>query len=229
METSRGVKLTGLKVYAFTESGSYTGKNATTDGNGIALFDLEDFEDNTHQFRVDYLGQQFWSGLVDLPGTSSVTVVIEEEAVFVVVTDGAFPMEGIKVYLFSAAGAYLGRYKNTDSNGEVLFYLPLDMNVKFRADYLGYQFWSNDAVVYIDLQVNLDIPHQSVEITVEGLFKTESEPIAGIRVYLFTAAGSYQGQYRTTDINGQVSFDLPEQTYKLRADYLGQRFWFRRS
>jgi hypothetical protein len=44
-------------------------------------------------------------------------------------------------------------------------------------------------------------------------------------VYLFTPAGSYQGQYQTTDINGQVRFDLPEQSYKVRTDYLGQRFW----
>ena len=72
---------------------------------------------------------------------------IEEEAVTVVVTDGATPIEGIRVYLFSAAGAYLGRYENTDINGEVKFDLPLDMDVKFRADYLGYQFWSNEAMV----------------------------------------------------------------------------------
>jgi hypothetical protein len=44
-----------------------------------------------------------------LPEEPSVTVVIEEEVVVVVVTEGAAPMEGIRVYLFSAAGAYLGR------------------------------------------------------------------------------------------------------------------------
>ena len=212
VETSQSGPLSGLKVYAFTDSGSYTGKYATTDGSGTALFDLEDFDDGAYQFRVDYLGQQFWSGLVDLPEESSVAVVIEEEVVAVVVTDGAAPMEGIRVYLFSAAGAYLGRYENTDLNGEVSFDLPLDMDVKFRADYLGYQFWSNEAMVSIGLQVNLDIPHQPVDITVQGLFQSAPEPIEGIRVYLFTAAGSYQGQYQETDLSGRVSFDLPEYT-----------------
>jgi RHS repeat-associated protein len=225
VELSYSESVSGLRVYAFTESGSYTGKNATTDEYGTALFSKEDFEPGVYQFRVDYLGQQFWSGLVDLHEEYSVTVVIEEEAVVVVVTDGVAPMEGIKVYLFSAAGAYLGRYKNTDSNGEVSFHLPLDMDVKFRADYLGYQFWSNDAVVSMGPPVNLDIPHQSVDITIEGVFQTESEPIAGIRVYLFTVAGSYQGQYEETDSNGQVSFSLPETAYKVRADYLGKQFW----
>ena len=227
VEFTQSDPLSGLKVYEFTESGSYTGKNSTTDENGTALFFQENFEPGTYQFRVDYMGQQFWSGLAELPEESLVSVVIEEEAVAVTVTDGAAPMEGMRVYLFSAAGAYLGRYENTDSNGEVSFDLPLDMGVKFRADYLGYQFWSNEAMVSIGLQLNLDILHQPVEITVEGLFQSASEPIVGIRVYLFTATGSYQGQYQETDSNGQVSFDLPEQSYKVRADYLGQQFWSR--
>ena len=225
VEFSHSEPLPGLKVYAFTESGTYTGKKSTTDKNGTALFDLDEFEDGIYQFRVDYLGQQFWSGLLGLPEESSVTVVIEEAAVVVVVTDGAAPMEGIKVYLFSSAGAYLGRYENTDINGEVKFDLPLDMDVKFRADYLGYQFWSNEAMVFVGLQVNLDIPHQFVQITIEGLFQTVSEPIVGIRAYLFTAAGSYQGEYQETDQNGQISFLLPKKPYKVRADYLGQQFW----
>ena len=225
VENNQSDPLSGLKVYAFSEFGSYTGKNSTTDENGTALFVLEDFEPGTYQFRVDYLGRQFWSGSVELREETLVTVIIEEEAVAVVVTDGDAPMEGIRVYLFNAAGAYLGRYENTDSNGEVSFDLPLDMDVKFRADYLGYQFWSNEAMISIGLQVNLDIPHQLVAITIEGLFQSTSEPIVGVRVYLFTAAGSYQGQYQSTDINGQVTFHLPEQPYKVRADYLGQQFW----
>ena len=168
VEDNQSDPFSGLKVYAFTESGSYTGENSNTDENGNAFFVQEDFEPDVYQFRVDYLGQQFWSDLVNIPEDSTVSVIIEEEAVAVVVTDGAAPMEGIRVYLFSAAGAYLGRYENTDSNGEVSFDLPLDMDVKFRADYLGYQFWSNEAMVSIGLQANVDIPHQPVEITVQG-------------------------------------------------------------
>ncbi|MDY7034990.1 MAG: DUF6531 domain-containing protein, partial [Thermodesulfobacteriota bacterium] len=217
--------LSGLRVYAFTEAGSYTGFNATTDGTGIAFFESDDFDAGNYKFRIDYLGNQFWSDLAVIPGDPSISVVIEEEAVIVSVTDGSAPMEGIPVYLFSGAGAYLGRYENTDTNGEVSFDLPLGIDVKFRADYLGFQFWSNDVLVSTGLEVNLPIPHQQVQITVEGLFQGESEPIEGLRVYLFTAAGSYQGQYQTTNTNGQVSFYLPEQSYKVRADYLGQQFW----
>ena len=32
-------------------------------------------------------------------------------------------------------------------------------------------------------------------------------------------------QNQTTDTNGQVVFNLPEQAYKVRADYLAQQYW----
>ena len=225
VESSQSGPLSGLKVYAFTESGSYTGKNFTTDESGTALFVLEDFEAGIYQFRVDYLGQQFWSDLVSIPTDTSVSVVIEEETVRVTVSDAVDPIIGIRVYLFSAAGAYLGVYGNTDASGDVFFDVPLDITLKFRADTLGYQFWSEDIQVYIGIQVNFVIPHQEVEISVEGAFQGASEPIERIPVYLFTPSGSYLGLNQSTDVNGQVLFHLPEMPYKVRADYLGQRFW----
>ncbi len=51
------------------------------------------------------------------------------------------------------------------------------------------------------------------------------QPLAGLPVYLFTEAGSYQSQSKTTDGNGQVVFNLPERAFKVRADYMGQQFW----
>jgi RHS repeat-associated protein len=32
-------------------------------------------------------------------------------------------------------------------------------------------------------------------------------------------------QNQATDVNGQVTFNLPEQSYKVRADYMGQQYW----
>ena len=71
----------------------------------------------------------------------------------------------------------------------------------------------------------LTIPHQPVEVTVQGVFHGVPEPIEGIKVYLFSSAGSYLGQYQQTNSSGKVAFDMPEKAYKVRADYLGQQFW----
>ena len=308
VETSMGKSLAGLKVYAFTESGSYTGKSATTDGDGIGRFMPQDFADGTYKFRVDYLGYQFWSEVISMPGTSAMDVIIEEETVEVTVVSGYGPAQGAPVYLFSESGAYLGIYLVTDAAGMVSFDLPIGKEFQFRADilssqywsdlipvvgggvnsasvdagggrfqvtvhkapgnpmeginvylfnasgsylglyqvsdadgvvgfdvpegtykvradYLGYQFWSAEAIVIGDSSLGLAIPHQPVEITVQGTFQGVPDPIVGINVYLFSSAGSYLGQNLQTDASGKVSFDLPEKPYKVWADYLGEQYW----
>ena len=304
VETDKGRVLSGLDVYGFTESGSYTGIRSTTDENGTAIFDSEDFEAGTYKFRLDYLGNRFWSQVVSLPETSTVGVVIDEETAEVTVTKGAGPVKGVKVYLFSASGSYLGLYENTDIDGTVFFDLPVGKDFKFRADisgnqywsdvttivaggpnqipvdaggglfqvtiekgpgipmegiktylfntsgtylglsqvtdsagvvsfsvpqgnykiradYLGYRFWSQETLVTGDISIMLAVPHQDVVIRVEGSYQGIVEPKEGLKVYLFTPAGSYLSKYQVTDTSGQVTFNLPEQAYKVRADYLG--------
>jgi len=306
--TSKGAVLADVNVYAFTESGSYTGENAKTDEYGTAIFDADSFDAGNYKFRVDYLSNQFWSQVITLPDTLSVDVIIEEETAEITVTTGFGPSQGLNVYLFTGAGSYLGLYETTDEYGKVSFDLPVGRDFKFRADilsnqywsdivtivsggineislnagggtlyvtvdkgsgipmagintylfnasgsylglyqasdssgmveydvpqgdykvradYLGYQFWSLDTTVTEDTNITLSIPHQDVVITIEGTYQSTSDPMDGINVYLFTASGSYMGQYLVTDSNGQVTFNLPEQPYKVRVDYLSQQFW----
>ena len=225
VSSSKGSSLSGLKVYSFEESGAYTGYHAATNTDGIAQFNIDDFAEGSYSFRIDYLGAQFWSDTAMLPGDSSVSVFIEEGEVVVDVTTGLSPLTDIKVYLFNAQGAYLGRYDLTDSNGQVSFFIPTDMEVKFRADYSGYQFWSVPTVVTPFMPIILDILHQSVNIVINGEFQGENQPLDGINVYLFKPPESYLGRYEVTDVNGSVIFNLPEQAFKVRVDYLGQRFW----
>lgn len=109
------------------------------------------------------------------------------------------------------------------SNGTAGFDLS-DGTYKFRIDYLGCQFWSGVYSVPSTLSGTLTLTHQDVVITVESLYQ-ESDPITGVKVYLFNLSGSYLGQYRVTDDSGQVLFNLPDREYKVRTDYLGGRFW----
>jgi Big-like domain-containing protein/FG-GAP repeat protein/K319-like protein len=133
------------------------------------------------------------------------------------------PIVGITVYLFNENGTYLNQNQVTDSAGNVAFNLS-EGAYKIRADYFGYQFWSQVYSVGGDISETLTIAHQDVTITVQGEYQG-MQPLAGLPVYLFTESGAYLSQVRTTNTNGQVFFNLPEQSYKVRADYLGQQFW----
>ncbi len=306
--SSTGQKLSGLPVYAFSEAGAYTGKSATTDGDGLAHFALSDLPEGSYKFRVDYLGQQLWSNVLSVPQVCAASLTVEVRSAEVSVTTAAGPAAGARVYLFSGGGSYLGLSGVTDEAGHFSFELPVGASFRFRADilgnqywsddeaisaeggngafvaagggllavsvergageplagvntylfsasgsylgltqatgaagaagydvpagmyqvradYLGYQFWSEATQVSGDTAAQVAIPHAEVGVAVQGLFQGAAEPLPGLSVYLFTPGGSYLGQSRQTDTEGRTSFSLPERGYKVRADYLGQQFW----
>ncbi|MFH2049758.1 MAG: RHS repeat-associated core domain-containing protein [bacterium] len=224
VSTSRNGPLANAKVYAFTETGSYTGLYGVTNENGIASFSRDDLTDGYYKFRIDYLSSQFWSDVIVVPGTNLVPVAIEDEPTEVTVTAAGELREGIKVYLFSDTGTYLGLYQTTDANGLVTFDLPVGESYKFRADYLSSQYWSNVTTIAaggVNL-VPMDIGGGTLTATVQ---KAAAQPLAGVKVYLFSQSGAYLGINATTDANGQVGFQISGGDYKLRVDYLGYQFW----
>ncbi len=225
VKTDKGRELAGLKVYAFTSSGSYAGKYAVTGEDGIALFEPEELSIGSYKFRVDYLGQNFWSEVVAIPGASAVDLVIGEETAVVAVMTATGPVAaGTKVYLFSETGSYLGISQVTDANGAVSFALPRAKNFKFRADILSYQYWSDVIQVNGGAANNftIDSGGGSLRVTVQ---EDSQNPISGINTYLFNPSGTYLRQSQETDSYGVVEFDMSAGTYKIRADYLGYQFW----
>lgn len=224
IQTDKGRQLNGVRVYAFTSSGSYTGNHAVTDGQGEAHFDPELFSEGTYQFRADYLGNQFWSVEVTLPDNHSVTLEIPEEPVTVTVETAAGAVENVRVYLFSETGSYLGIYLITDADGQVVFNLPSGMTFSFRADLYGNPYWS-DATTVDGGGVNIAPVNAGGGQWLVTVNKAEDQPLTGRRVYLFNTAGSYLGHYANTDELGQVRFDVPSGDYRLRVDYLGYQFW----
>ena len=52
VQTSISGPLPGVNVYAFTDTGSYTGLIAATDPTGTAKFAKEDFVDGVYRFRI---------------------------------------------------------------------------------------------------------------------------------------------------------------------------------
>jgi hypothetical protein len=213
--------LTGVKCYVFSADDAYLGMYGATDDNGQIFFDLAD---GNYKFRLDYLGTRFWSDEASVPQVLSTDMAIDHETAEITVTTGTGAVEGVKVYLFSASGTYLGRYKETDTAGIVFFDLPVGSDYQFRADILGNRYWSDVLKVSggVTNAVLIDAGGGLLQMTVQ---KDDDLPMPGIKVYLFNADGTYLGRSATTDASGQVEFSVPEDLFKLRVDYLGYQFW----
>ena len=175
---------------------------------------------------MDYQGNRYWSAEETLTADQIKPVIVSVGGgsfAFTVLKSGNEPLEGAKCYVFSEQGTYLGMLGATNSDGEVFFDLA-DGTYKYRVDHLGYRVWSPVYDIPTHLSGSLSLEHQNTVITVEGVFQT-SEPLAGLKVYLFTPSGSYLGQHQLTGSDGQVAFSLPDQSYRVRVDYLGHQFW----
>jgi YD repeat-containing protein len=216
---------TGIKVYVFSESGSYLGLYGETDASGSVSFNLPTGQ--KYRFRADLLGSLYWSDVVQITGSTVINVAIVTGGGLFTVTvrkDASNSMPGINVYLFNGNNTYLGMTRVSNAAGMVGFNVPQGV-YKVRADYLDYQFWSDSVPVAADTRIDLMIPHQAVNITVNGTYQGTPTPISGIPVYLFSAGDAYLNQNRQTDGNGRASFTLPGKDYKARADYLGQQYF----
>ena len=224
IRASKGGILSGVKVYAFKESGSYTGVYATTGENGTASFRKADLPDGYYKFRADYLSYQFWSEVVHLPEANEVQVQIEEQTAEISVTIAGGAKEGVKVYLFNEAGTYLGLFETTNSEGKVYFDLPAGRSFKFRADYLSNQYWTDPVVIGAGGTTFLALNAGGGQLTLT-LEDGAGQALPGIKTYLFSSSGTYLGLSETSDGNGRVAYRVSGGNYKIRADYLGYQFW----
>ncbi len=214
--------LSGINVYAFTEEGSYTGVASKTNESGRALFEPEDLEPGNYRFRADYLSSRFWSGTVHVPGDGGVEVVIEEAPVRVNL--GREAGEGVTVYLFNGNGTYLGINAATDADGTVRFDLPVGETYLFRADILGSRYWSDPVEVEAEGENPVGIVPGGGALGIM-LAKGDGTPISGVSLYLFDASDSYLGLKVETDAGGMGEFVVTDGVYRVRADYMGKRFW----
>ena len=171
-----------------------------------------------YKVRADYLGRQYWSE----PFTwEDRTIAIPEGTAHLRVTLSGQNIPAVRVYVFTAGGAYLGVSGTTGASGSVDFRLP-EGTYKFRADYLGNQYWSTVAIHpnQVDAAA-LETGGGSFTLTIDR----GPGPLEGARAYLFNAAGAYLGLSGISNANGQVTLSLPGGSYKFRVDYLGYPFW----
>ncbi len=133
----------------------------------------------------------------------------------VTVTSAGAPVEGYRVYAYTADGTYAGS-KVTDASGQAEFDI-VQGSYKFRV-YYNYSYWWSDAITTPGT-ATIDIPAATVvTVTAAG------GPIGGCRVYAYTADGTYAGS-KVTDASGQASFTLPQGSYKFRLYYEYTCWW----
>ncbi len=206
--TAAGGPIDGCRVYAYTADGAYAGSKVT-DASGQASFTLPQ---GSYKFRLYYNYSYWWSDTITTPGTTTIDI---PAATVVTVTAAGGPVEGYRVYAYTADGTYAGS-KVTDASGQASFTLPQG-SYKFRL-YYNYSYWWSQ-VITTPGTTTIDIPAATVvTATLAGV------PIDGCRVYAYTADGTYAGS-RVTDASGQASFTLPQGSYKFRVYYNYSYWW----
>ncbi|MEJ2750652.1 MAG: hypothetical protein P8183_22510, partial [Anaerolineae bacterium] len=139
-DAGHGVKESNLYVYAYTESGDYTGVYGKTNGNGRVKLELPN---GTYKFRVYYHAADYWSEAVTIPDSDEAVIKTEERPFTVQVVDRrGRPVKNVWVYAFTGDTAYFGQHGKTDKQGQVVFDLPRG-DFKFRVDYDHHSYWSS--------------------------------------------------------------------------------------
>ncbi len=214
-----GDGLNNVRVYAFNAKKQYAGIYGNTNADGKLALDIPD---GSFTFRADYRGQQYWSEQVETPHDDDVEIETEQRSMTVKVVDAdGEGLEDVRVYAFNDKKQYVGLYGNTDDDGKLQFDIP-EGKFFFRADYRGYQYWSDQVNAPDDEKAVIEI--EQTEFTVQ-VVDEEGEEIEGVNVYAFNAKKQYTGVYGRTDKKGKVEMDLPPGNFMFRADYKGQQYW----
>ncbi len=130
----------GVRVFAYTDEGTYLEIYQDTAENGRAQFDLGD---GRYQLLAQHQLQWFWSDVVSRPGQTSVVIDTGQRPFQVTVVDMAGNgVAELPVYVYNEDDEYVGVEGQTDENGLVTLNL-VDANVKFRVDHEGKTTWSD--------------------------------------------------------------------------------------
>lgn len=130
----------GARVFAYSEQGDYLEWYVDTDGNGNALFDLEN---GRYQFLAQHQLHYFWSDVAAYPEQNVVEIQTGQAPFNVIVQDMAGNgVAEIPVYAYTEDEEYMGVTGQTDENGALVIEL-VDANVKFRVDADNKTQWSD--------------------------------------------------------------------------------------
>ncbi|MBN1440887.1 MAG: Ig-like domain-containing protein [Anaerolineales bacterium] len=209
-----------LYVYPF-DGTTFTNRSGRTNAQGQATFTLPL---GSYRFRADQGGKEFWSGPTNhctLPGCTSVDITVNN-SVLVTVRDTSGSLEaGLNVMAYSGT-SFMGIIAMTDTEGQATLYLPAG-NFHFRVVKNGASFWSgNENHCAIPGCTSAEIV-TTLPVTVTVL-DLNNQPAPDLYVYAFDGT-TFTNRSARTNAQGQVTFTLPQGSYRFRADKGGYEFW----
>jgi len=153
-----GAPVSAALVHVFGEGGSCLGLTAITDAAGTARFRLPE---GAYRFAADVQGSRYFgSGLVAAAAISPIDLSTGGGLFSLTLdaSDGRL-LADVPVHAFTSSGTYLGVRETTDSQGRALFTLSSG-DYRFRADYLGRQFWTGTHAVPAESSAVLTAPSE---------------------------------------------------------------------
>lgn len=141
----------GVKVQAYSSSGSWVGSYGNTAADGIANLDLSVGE---YKFKADYQRHNFWSNPITLPGASSAVITTGQQDVHIRVEDGDGNPQNAVVYVYTSAGHYTNIWAKTGDSGETDVALAKG-SFRIRALSNNRNYWSDTVSVPGTSQVKI--------------------------------------------------------------------------
>ena len=229
VQDTGGAPFVGQVVYAFNNT-TYTGILATTDGAGVANFNLPAGD---YRFATDFNATRYYSDVANhctVPGCISATITIPvygQVTVTVADTNGA-PLASQVVYAFDGP-TYMNFSTTTDAAGMAMFNLPAG-DYRFATDVNSTRYYSGPANTCLAVGTPLTgCTADSIIIPVYGqvavtVTDTNGAPLASQVVYAFDGP-TYMGFSATTDVAGLATFNLPAGNYRFATDVNSTRYY----
>lgn len=220
VQNDRGQPIHGAQVNAFSILWPPIWLNSATDAHGHAFFDLDN---GRYRFLVTYMDKPYLGKQVKLPQSASASITIPHQDVRIHLVNRNASMTGVPVYAFSVLGQYLGYSSVTDDSGHAVFNLPVGLTVRFRAAVAGRKVFTGLIKVRAgDMDdINLNASGGKLTLTLKN---KDLIPISGLEVRLLTRRDIWTGYSSTTDINGQVFFEMSKGEYVAEAQYRGRLY-----
>lgn len=210
----------GTEVHAYLDPDSYTGLSQRADQNGNTTFDLQS---GTYRFRVDYLGEAYWSDPISVPEAVSTTLEVGPYNFQVTVADqSGSGVGGVPVYVYDQAKSYTGIGGRTDNQGTV----NLELNqgqYNFRADYGGDIYWSDPVSVPDALQASIRVGTGTVRVQ---LLRPNNRPVTESYVFIYSYQTNSYLMYQFTGQDGSAAFQLPPGRYVALGYQFFPRYYY---